>query len=93
MLSIKDLPASLELDHQAMTEVSGGFFTPGAFADVDINIGIDQNIVQVQNVQVSALNNIGVLGADLGPLNLNVNPSQYAANYAGTGFGGPYPAF
>ena len=90
MLSIKDLPASLELDQQAMTEVTGGYFSPSAFADVDINIGIAQNIVQVQNVNVAALNNIGVLGADLGPLNLNVSPSQYAANYAGTGFGGSY---
>ncbi len=93
MLSIKDLPASLELDQQAMTEVAGGAFSPSPFADVDINIGIEQNIVQVQNVNVAALNNIGVLGADLGPLNFNVNPSQYAANYAGTGFGGPFMAF
>ena len=90
MLSIKDLPESQELDHQAMTEVTGGYFVPGAFADVDINIGIDQDIVQVQNVQVSALNNIGVLGADLGALNLAINPSQYAYNHAGIGRGNPF---
>ncbi len=90
MLSIKDLPASQELDHQAMADVTGGYFVPGAFADVDINIAIDQNIVQVQNIQVSALNNIGVLGADLGPLNFNVSPSQYAYNYAGLGSGNPF---
>ncbi len=90
MLSITDLPESQELDHQAMTEVTGGYFVPGNFADVDINIGIDQDIVQVQNVQVSALNNIGVLGADLGSLNLAINPSQYAHNHAGTGRGNPF---
>ncbi len=90
MLSIKDLPESQELDGQAMTDVTGGYFMPSTFADVDINIGIEQNIVQVQNVQVSALNNIGVLGADLGPLNFNVSPSQYAYNYAGLGRGNPF---
>jgi len=52
MLSIKDLPESQALDSQAMTDITGGYFVPGAFADVDINIGIDQDIVQVQNVQV-----------------------------------------
>ena len=90
MLSIKDLPESQALDSQAMTAITGGYFVPGAFADVDINIGIDQDIVQVQNVQVSALNNIGVLGADLGGLNLAINPSQYAYNHAGTGRGNPF---
>jgi|GEM_PF-810055 len=90
MLSIKDLPESQELDRQALTEVSGGYFVPSAFADVDVNIAIDQEINQFQNVQVSALNNIGVLGADLGPLNFNVSPSQWAANYAGTGRGNPF---
>ena len=91
MLSIKDLPESRELDHQALADVSGGYFSPSAFADVDINIAIDQDINQFQNVQVSALNNIGVLGADLGPLNFNVSPSQWAANYASTGRGNPVP--
>jgi hypothetical protein len=90
MLAIKDLPQSRELDRQAMTEVSGGYFVPDAFADVDVNIGIDQNIVQVQNIEVSALNNIGVLGADLGGLNLNVSPSQFAYNHASTGRGNPF---
>jgi hypothetical protein len=90
MLSINDLPESQELDRQALTDISGGYFLPSAFADVDVNIGINQEINQLQNVEVAALNNIGVLGADLGPLNFNVSPSQWASNQASTGRGNPF---
>jgi hypothetical protein len=40
---------------------------------------VNQNIIQYQNVQVNALNNIGVIGAGFGPLHLNVSPAQYAS--------------
>jgi hypothetical protein len=91
MLSIHDLPNSKELDNKAMTDVTGGYaFTDlGAFANVNVNI--NQEITQFQNVEVHALNGIGVLGADLGPLNFEVNPAQWAANTADLNLrGNPY---
>ena len=84
MLSINDLPESKELDSKAMTDVTGGYALADLGTVANVNINIDQNIAQFQNVEVNALNNIGVLGADLGPLKFAVNPSQWAANYAST---------
>ena len=88
MLSIHDLPESTELDSQAMAAVSGGksLSELGPFANVNVNI--DQDIAQFQQIEVNALNNIGILGADLGGLNLDVSPSQWAAahvDFSGTG--------
>ena len=94
MLSINDLPKSRELDGKAMAAVTGGYaFTDmGAFANVNVNI--NQEIAQFQNVEVHALNNIGVLGADLGPLIFAVKPTQWAANYADLSLrGNPYGGF
>jgi hypothetical protein len=89
MLAIKDLTESAELDAKAMADVRGGFALSdfGAFANV--NVAIDQDITQVQQIEVNALNNIGVLGADLGPLKFNISPKQWAANYATLGRGNP----
>ena len=91
MLSINDLPKSKELDSKAMADVSGGYALAdmGTFANVNVNI--NQEIAQFQNVEVNALNNIGVLGADLGPLKFAVNPTQWASAHASKGnHGNPY---
>ena len=91
MLSINDLPQSRELDAQAMTDVTGGYALTDMGPLANVNIIIDQDIAQFQNVEVNALNNIGVIGAGLGPLHFAVSPSQWAANYAGLGhYGNPY---
>ena len=91
MLSINDLPESKELDSKAMTEVTGGYALADLGTVANVNINIDQNIAQFQNVEVNALNNIGVLGADLGPLHFAVSPTQRAANYASLDrHGNPY---
>jgi hypothetical protein len=50
----------------------------GPLANVNVNVGVAQNIVQLQDVEVNALNNVGVIGAGFGPLNLAVNPKQIA---------------
>ena len=84
MLSINDLPNSKELDSKAMADVTGGYALTDLGTIANVNVNIDQDIAQFQNVEVNALNNIGVLGADLGPLKFAVSPSQYAANYAST---------
>jgi hypothetical protein len=92
MLTVTDLPASAELDSQAMAAVSGGrsLGSLGPFADIDVNI--NQEIGQFQKIDIKLLNDIGVLGADLGPLNFNVSPQQSAALYAGFSRGNPFRA-
>ena len=91
MLSINDLPANQELDSKALADVTGGYALANLGTLANVNINIDQDIAQFQNVEVNALNNIGVLGADLGPLHFAVSPSQWAANYASLGHhGNPY---
>ena len=81
-LIIRDLAQSKELDRKAMTAVRGGSNSwlqgLGPVANVNVNVGVDQNIIQLQNVNVNALNNVGVIGAGFGPLNLAVNPKQIA---------------
>ncbi len=74
-IMIRDLSHSKELDRSEMSAVHGGTGY-GKFADVKVNVGIVQNMVQYQNIEVNALNNIGVLGANLPQLNLDVSPKQ-----------------
>jgi hypothetical protein len=81
-ITIQDLSHSRELDRHAMSDVRGGNSSPvnpSAFANV--NVQVNDNIIQYQNVQVNALNNIGSIGpgVNLGPLRLNVSPAQYAS--------------
>lgn len=78
-LTIRDLAHSSELDHAGMRAVRGGFSPAlsGPFANVNVNVDVNQEIVQLQNIEVNALNNIGVLGASF-PLHLVVAPKQLA---------------
>jgi hypothetical protein len=82
---IQDLSHNHELDRRAMSDLHGGTGTPslgglGQFANV--NVTVNQNIDQLQNVQVNALNNVGFIGAGLGQLRFNVSPTQSAATNA-----------
>jgi len=81
-LVIRELAPGTELDHRAMAAVRGGNNSApggyGSIASINVSPNIVQNISQVQVVDVAALNNIGYIGAGFGPLNLKVNPSQYA---------------
>ncbi len=77
---IRNLPHSRELDQQSMAAVSGGNSLLKSLGPVaNVNINVNQNIAQFQNVEVNALNNVGVIGAGFGPLKLAVNPNQFAA--------------
>jgi hypothetical protein len=79
-LMIRDLAKSQDLDRQAMTAVRGGnSWLAGLGPVANVNVGVNQNIAQLQNIEVNALNNIGVLGAGFGPLRLDINPSQFAS--------------
>lgn len=77
---IRDLIQDLELDRQAMSAVCGGnSWLRGLGPIADVNVGVNQNIMQMQNVDVNALNNVGVIGSGVGPLSFNVSPTQWAA--------------
>ncbi|NEX60194.1 hypothetical protein [Noviherbaspirillum galbum] len=80
LLTIRDLPQDQELDSKALSTIRGGTnsWLAGLGSVANVNIGINQNIQQLQNVQVNALNNIGVIGAGFVPPNINVSPSQWA---------------
>jgi hypothetical protein len=79
-LTVTDLAASRELDHHAMASVRGGnSWLAGLGPIANVNVGVNQNITQLQNVQVNALNNVGVIGAGFVAPNLTVSPSQWAA--------------
>ncbi|NEX60958.1 hypothetical protein [Noviherbaspirillum galbum] len=78
-LVIGDLPDSQELDREAMAVVRGGnSWLAGLGPIANVNVGVNQNITQLQNVQVNALNNVGVIGPNFGGLKLDVSPSQWA---------------
>jgi hypothetical protein len=80
-LTVTDLPSSQDLDRSAMASVRGGTnsWMAGLGPIANVNVGVNQNITQLQNVQVNALNNVGVIGAGFVPPNLTVSPSQWAA--------------
>lgn len=83
-LVIRELAPATSLDRGAMaavrggTGLPGGLFSGGPIANIVVAPKIQQNIDQVQVVSVNALNNIGYIGAGFGPLNLKIDPSQYA---------------
>ncbi|WP_179402636.1 hypothetical protein [Burkholderia guangdongensis] len=79
-IMIRELAPGPALDHKAMSAVRGGTnsWLAGLGPIANVNVGVSQNIQQYQAVEVNALNNIGYIGSGFGPLNLNVNPSQYA---------------
>jgi hypothetical protein len=84
-LMIDDLAESRDLDVKAMRALRGG--TNSWFAGLgpvaNVNVGVNQNITQLQNVEVNALNNVGVIGPGFVPPSLTISPSQCAnANVA-----------
>ena len=78
-IMIHDLPRAAELDRKSMSAVRGGnSWLKGLGPIANVNVGVSQNITQFQNVEVNALNNIGVIGAGFVPPSLSINPSQWA---------------
>ncbi|MGE5648944.1 MAG: hypothetical protein ACM34A_01995, partial [Bacillota bacterium] len=66
-LKIHDLSGSKELDRKTMASVRGGYagnsWLAGLGPVANVNVGVTQNITQLQNIDVNALNNVGVIGA------------------------------
>ncbi|WP_136416583.1 MULTISPECIES: hypothetical protein [Oxalobacteraceae] len=80
---IHDLAASQELDRKALSAIRGGnSWMKGLGPVANVNVDVNQNIAQLQNINVNALNNVGVIGAGFGPLKLDVSPTQLASAQA-----------
>lgn len=78
-IAIHDLAKDVDLDRKALCAIRGGnSWLAGLGPVANVNVGINQNIVQWQNIEVNALNNVGVIGAGFGPLKLDVSPTQWA---------------
>lgn len=76
---IYDLPQDDALGRKAMRTLRGGnSWLKGLGPLANVNVDINQNLAQFQNIEVNALNNVGVIGAGFGPLKLNVSPTQWA---------------
>ncbi|HJV50626.1 MAG TPA: hypothetical protein VJ652_04155 [Noviherbaspirillum sp.] len=81
-LMIRDLAKSEELDRKAMAAVRGGYagnsWLAGLGPVANVNVGVTQNITQLQNINVNALNNVGVIGAGFVAPHLDISPAQFA---------------
>jgi hypothetical protein len=78
-IMIHDLAKNEELDRKALSSLRGGnSWLKGLGPVANVNVGVNQNITQLQNIEVNALNNVGVIGAGFGPLALNISPTQWA---------------
>lgn len=83
-IAIRDLEQSKDLDRKEMAVVRGGNSWLKALGPIaNVNVDVNQNIAQLQNVEVNALNNVGVIGAGFGPLKLDVSPTQWANAHVG----------
>ncbi|UDM51415.1 hypothetical protein [Cupriavidus sp. MP-37] len=83
---VRDLALSKELDRASLCAVRGGnswlargVGEVGPLANVTVNV--NQNIAQLQSINVNTLNN-SFVGPGVGPVRVNVNPSQWAGNFA-----------
>lgn len=83
---VRDLAASKELDRKSLCAIRGGssadWLSKLGSAGPLVNITINQSVQQLQQVNVAALNNNKIIGADLGNIKIGVNPSQWGGNLA-----------
>jgi hypothetical protein len=78
-ITIANLQQSRELDDADMAAVRGGnSWLSGLGPIAQVNVGINQNITQLQSVDVNTLNNVGVIGAGFALPAIDVSPSQWA---------------
>lgn len=78
---IRDLGGTSALDRNAISAIRGGTnsWLAGLGPAAKVSIGVNQNIAQLQNVEVNALNNVGAIGAGFVAPDFNVSPAQWAA--------------
>lgn len=76
---IRDLQRSTELDKPAMCGVRGGFAFP---ANAHVNLNVNQQILQVQQVGVSVMNNNGSIGSGVVGPHIDLDVMLKAQNNA-----------
>jgi hypothetical protein len=77
-IKIRDIAAATDLDHASMACVRGGnAWLAGLGSLANVNIGVSQNLMQLQNVEVNTLNNVGSIGSNFSLPMINVSPSQF----------------
>jgi hypothetical protein len=78
-IQINDLAGSSDLDRASMASVRGGnSWLAGLGPIANINVGVSQNLTQLQNVEVNTLNNVGSIGPSFAVPKINVSPDQWA---------------
>ena len=77
-IQINDIARSSELAHASMAAVRGGNSWLAALGPIaNVNVGISQNLTQLQNVEVNTLNNVGSIGSNFNLPMINVSPGQF----------------
>jgi hypothetical protein len=77
-IQINDLAGSSDLDRASMASVRGGnSWLAGLGPIANINVGVSQNLTQLQNVEVNTLNNVGSIGPSFAVPRIDVSPSQF----------------
>jgi len=78
-IAIRDLAHSAELDKRCMSAVQGGqAFGP----NVNVNVGVNQQIAQFQQIGINVLNNNGVIGAGFKAPDIDLAAALWAENNA-----------
>ncbi|WP_194726694.1 hypothetical protein [Noviherbaspirillum malthae] len=77
-IQISDIAGSTDLDQASMESVRGGnSWLAGLGPIANINVGVSQNLTQLQNVEVNTLNNVGSIGPNFAVPKIDVSPSQF----------------
>lgn len=79
-IQINDIARNSNLDRAAMAGVRGGnSWLAGLGPIANVNVGVSQNLTQLQNVEVNTLNNVGSIGAGFVLPKIDVSPSQFGS--------------
>lgn len=77
-IQINDIAKTTDLDRASMADVRGGnSWLAGLGPIANVNVGVSQNLMQLQNVEVNTLNNVGSIGPNFAVPKINVSPGQF----------------
>jgi len=83
---VSDLAVSKDLDQKSLCAIRGGTDwlnkVGGGSSMPNVTININQSVQQLQEVNVAALNNNNIIGANLSGIKIGVDPKQWGGNWA-----------
>ncbi len=81
---VRDLAVSKDLDQKSLCAIRGGtdWLNKMGGNGPNVTININQSVQQLQEVNVAALNNNNVIGANLSGIKIGVDPKQWGGNWA-----------